>query len=91
MDHGTANEVNAIATTGTKILQYLFPNMNLSQAGSIIVEDLKTKHHHIHDGKCVDSGNEEHTFILVSPDGVLVSGEKENWSGKEDFELSVAF
>ena len=56
-----------------------------------MVEDLKTKNHHTHDGKCVESGNEEHTFVFVSPDGVLITGEKENWSGNKDSELSDDF
>ena len=80
-----------MATTGTKVLPSLFLNMNFSEVGSIMVGDLKTKNHHTHDGKCVESGNEEHTFVFVLPDGVLITGEKENWSGNKDFELSVDF
>ena len=70
-DHGTADEVNAIATICTKILPAFFPNLLFSEIGSVTLNHLKTNHVHNNEGKC-SAENESRSFALVSPDGVLV-------------------
>ena len=88
-NHGTENEVNALATICTKILPSLFPDLHFSNISSVMLDHFNTGHSHNSECQCITTQVSYHSFDLVSSDGVLTNSSCKSYSckSKEDFQI----
>ena len=87
MQHGSDNEINAVATICTKVLPVYFPHIDYAEVGVFRFPKAKTCHNHV-ENKCSLSDS-QHDFSLFSLDGVFIP-HKESLSCLDVDEICMA-